>query len=229
MTTTNGTALNDVVPLTDTVGRSISYSRTTSGTTTTETFTLQDSNGSPKVYTITWNNVAARSPDNATGITIKTVTAIGLPNGRSYQFQYDGNGYLSTVTFPSGAYIRYTYSYPSERASGWLVATRNISADGSAASEKTTSYAYNFPDYWNYNCGCWVIVPIASTTGTDPAGGQTIHSFDGTGRETNTKVQTSSGTVLTQVQRSWQSNSAGSVVSTQKTTKGSYSYSRSFT
>ena len=52
-----------MVPLGDTVVRTIGFSKGTSGTTTTETYTLTDANGSAKVYTITWNNVAAKSPE----------------------------------------------------------------------------------------------------------------------------------------------------------------------
>ena len=121
----------------DTVGRTITFSKSTSGTTTTETYTMTDSNGASKVYTITWNNVSARTPDNTQNITVQMVTAVGLPNGRSYQFQYDGNGYLTTLTFPSGAYIRYTYTFPTDDSvvnSGWWVVTRSVSSDGTVPS-----------------------------------------------------------------------------------------------
>jgi hypothetical protein len=68
------TFLNDGLPLSDTVGRSITYAKSTSGTTTTETFTLLDSNGSAKVYTVTWNSVPARSPGQLHGCSPSEIT-----------------------------------------------------------------------------------------------------------------------------------------------------------
>ncbi len=231
MVTSNGTALNDVLPLADNVGRTFSYTKTTSGTTTTETYTLTDSNGSPKAYTITSNNVSARTPDNMQTITVQMVTSIGLPNGRSYQFQYESNGYLTTPTFPSRAYIRYTYWYPNPtRQSGWYVASRIISSDGTAASEKTTTYTYNYTTDWSDGCSCYVSGSLPSTVVVDPTSGQTVHNFNpaGSNRETSTQTKTSGGTVLKEVQHTWQSTSLGWLVASETTIIGSYSFVSTF-
>jgi YD repeat-containing protein len=190
-----GTQLLDVVPLTDTVGRTVAYS--TQGYT--EIFTMQDSNGASKAYSVTSTSVPATAPDG-TSMTARMVTAINLPNGRSYQLQYDGNGYLSKLILPSGAYIRYTYSRP-PNLNGWQVATRSVSSDGTSASEQTTTYAFSY----TYDSNGHMI--IASTAVTDPLGGVTVHTFDTTGfsgLETSTQIKNSSGTVLKQVDRTWQ-------------------------
>ena len=202
----NGTGLHDGLPLGDTVGRSVTYSKTS----TAETITIRDSNNQLKTYTINWASVPARSPDDSLNLTIKVVQSIGLPNGRSYQFTYNPQGYLDRVTFPSGAYIRYTYGRPD--SFGWIVASRRVSADGTAASEKVWTYDYT------YNGA------IDHTTVTDPAGGKTVHYFDGNGQETKTEFQTSTGTLLKQVVRTFQSGPLGNRLVSESTTQGSFNF-----
>src|SRR5262249_38065512 len=97
--TQNGTGLRDGIPLNDTVGRSISYSKTGN----TETITVLDSNNQSKTYTVNWVLVPGRSPADDVDITTLGVQSIGLPNGRSYQFTYNSKGYVERVTLPSGA------------------------------------------------------------------------------------------------------------------------------
>ena len=87
-----------------------------------------------------------RSPKDEFGITLRVVRSIVLTNGRSYQLTYNDKGYLDRITLPSGAYIRYTYwrdswvdyspTYQTGSRDGWNVASRVVSADGTAASEK---------------------------------------------------------------------------------------------
>jgi hypothetical protein len=62
------------------------------------------------------NFVAVPQPGGACGglqpnvYPTSVVQSIALPNGKSYQFQYDGTyGLLSKITYPSGAYISYTW------------------------------------------------------------------------------------------------------------------------
>lgn len=54
------------------------------------------------------------------------VTQIALPNGQSYQFQYDPTyGVLSKIIYPSGAYVRYTWGLNNASTSALMVANAN--------------------------------------------------------------------------------------------------------
>src|SRR5207249_1135807 len=60
-TNANGTRLVDGLPLTDTVGRTITYVKSANA----ETITLRDSNNQTKTYTLNWTNVnGKRDPDS---------------------------------------------------------------------------------------------------------------------------------------------------------------------
>src|SRR5207302_70066 len=143
----------------------------------------------------------------STNITLNVVQSIVLPNGRSYQFTYNSNGYLSQVTFPSGAYIRYSYT---AGVIGLNVASRVVSSDGTAASEKTTTYGYSYDG------------TIQQTTVTDAAGGITKHYFDGSGRENKTETRNSTGTVLKQVVRTFETGPYGDRQTYETTTQDNF-------
>lgn len=54
------------------------------------------------------------------------VTQISLPNGQSYQFQYDPTyGLLSKIIYPTGAYVRYTWGLNNSSTSAVMVANPN--------------------------------------------------------------------------------------------------------
>jgi YD repeat-containing protein len=233
MTTTNGNYLwgnnstvgvsnlnagyGDPVPTTDTLGRAITYSNTGSGTFyPPETFTLQDANGQPQVYRIDWTKVYATIPAylESSGYAVdddfKLVSAITLPNGKAYTFEYNTEGMLSKVTLPSGAYIRYQYAHPGNSMRAH-VTSRWVSHDGTAASEKQTSYSYTFAPP---NLG-----PIQTTTVTDPLGTVTRHDFYTSTYwmslylahvETTTTVISPTNQVVQRIDRTWQSAANGS-------------------
>jgi RHS repeat-associated protein len=76
-------------------------------------------------YTLTWGTVTPTSSfpfsgnrTNSPGCGVQSgasgshsrITAISLPNGKSYQFQYDSvTGLLSKIIYPTGGYARYTW------------------------------------------------------------------------------------------------------------------------
>src|SRR5207247_7331249 len=91
-------------------------------------------------------------------------------------------------------------------------------ADGTAASEKVTTYYYHPQQPFD---PCWMYGPVDQTTVTDPVGGKTAHYFDSNGMENKTEIQTSSGTVLQQHNRSYQSRTAGYVVGSEYVQQGS--------
>lgn len=81
-------------------------------------------------YTLTWGTFAESSTfpwigqktqwggctmiDNGGGPNSAKVTAIALPDGNSYQFQYDPiTGLLSKLIYPSGGYVRYVWGLTS--------------------------------------------------------------------------------------------------------------------
>lgn len=216
--TVNGNWLYDVVPLNDTIGRSISYS--VSGLQVT--VTLRDSNDQPKLYRYAYSTLSGVPvPNSSSTMSMRVITSIVLPNGRSYALEYNSNGYLSKLTFPSGAYIRYSYWRPTLSCTGWVgkwhVSSRTVSADGTAASEKTTNYSYSYiqncDEPFNESLG-----PIDSVTATDPTGGQVVHTFS-SNLQTVVENKNGTGTTLKKVETTW--NTSGNArVTTVKTTIG---------
>src|SRR5437764_13081427 len=118
---------------------------------TTETIAMLDANGQPQVYRIDWTTVHASGPrscafngsttSDAISDDYKLVNAITLPNGKAYTFEYNTAGMLSKVTLPSGAYIRYQYAREAARDH---VTARWVSADGTRASQRQTTYFYSY-------------------------------------------------------------------------------------
>jgi YD repeat-containing protein len=195
-TKTNFTVgLADYLSTTDTLGRNISYSNSDGSNPTyytVETITLQDANGQSQVYTINWTKVHAATnyepPDVINGHStavnddFKMVSSVVLPNGKSWVFTYNSEGLLSKVTFPSGAYIRYEYGHPGCNQRGHVTG-RYVSADGTSGAEKQTSYSYSYPTgpvACNGGYATGTTGPISSATVTDPAGTQTLHTYDTT-------------------------------------------------
>lgn len=62
--------------------------------------TVLDSNGNPRTYNFTYTTINSTGPWN-------DITAISLPNGHAYSFQYLSTGEVTKVTFPTGGYISY--------------------------------------------------------------------------------------------------------------------------
>jgi hypothetical protein len=113
-----------------------------------------------------------RFPDNCTERTGSRDDPhiITLPDGTSYTIDYVPNSYgqPSSITLPTGGQITYTW-HPAIDASGPLLATRTVTADGQSA---TWSYAYNY----TFN-PFTKVAQINATTVTDPAGNDTVTSL----------------------------------------------------
>ena len=115
-------------------------------------------------------------------ITTQLVTDIALPNNLHYSFQYQTNpngtttGQIAKITLPTGGYIKYENSegaYPSiglpPQPEPWeSVASRTVSSDGTAASEKK----------WQYGAGDFESGYGVPNKVTDPLG-NTENSFFG--------------------------------------------------
>ncbi len=211
-TTAQGSVLADYLPTTDTTGRTYAYSNDG----VTETFTMTDANGQSKIYRIIWTTVSAYDPQHypiALNSSFRVVQSIQLPNGRSYSFEYNGHGFLSKVTLPSGAYIRYSYSRFGGSMLREHVAARIVSPDGAVASEQQTSYGFS---YTLDSIGDRVL-PLVSSATTDPTGAQTTTNF--TNNLSTVITTTSGGNTLKTIQRTW-SGAPNARVQSENTTVG---------
>ena len=162
--------------VTDTLGRTaVSISPINSGTNA-NTVTIS---GLANPYTVQWQSVPSsfnvgqvevespRAPNcqgiqpNTSGTTV--VQSLTLPNGQTYQFQYDGTyGLLSKVTYPTGGYVSYTWglnplsestSFPNAdggstciyRYDSPVITNRYVSFDGvNIALQQDFSYSTNW-------------------------------------------------------------------------------------
>jgi hypothetical protein len=113
----NGPTTTYTTPLGQTLGGRPSYT----------TYTVQDSNGAPRVYTVSYEaidwspDVCSQTPfgsdlaqfacslDNPRIAVV--ISQISLPDGASYKFTYVDNesGEIQSITLPTGATISYTY------------------------------------------------------------------------------------------------------------------------
>jgi hypothetical protein len=132
-----GNAKSEIPGGADTVGRGM-LSRT--DTTNQTVFTVFDSNGTARTYTVNYVDLAISTNFNMASIygglvreyagTRKAISSIVLPNSRSYSFLYDNYGYVTRIAFPTGAIIDYTWANdgPPERVR--YVASRKVTVNG---------------------------------------------------------------------------------------------------
>jgi YD repeat-containing protein len=104
--------------VTDTVGRTINVSagNAVGSTPAYISFQYPDPSGKNPTVTVTVQmaimQFTCNAAQNQYGIngTYAMPSAVILPNGTSYNFQYNGCGLLQKVTYPSGGYTRYDYT-----------------------------------------------------------------------------------------------------------------------
>jgi RHS repeat-associated protein len=196
---------------TDSVSRTIpnlnKISPETSGCTTDD-FPGPPSNN-PVTVTICYSTFAV---DNTLGgVTTTTGTfpalsSITLPNGTSWNFDYDGYGDITTVTTPTGGTVSYTWDHMGdgcthEDISAYclpVLAQRTVNAAPGAYPSQAKTWTYSGIGSSSALSG----ITDGPTTVTDPDGNQVVHTFTllDTGdfpysaRETDTKYyQGSSG------------------------------------
>jgi RHS repeat-associated protein len=199
------------LPTEDTLGRTIQ----TSNGSNSVLYKITDSTGTLQTYTVGYTFQNDCDPfyeyvwwwPTWQGcwhyVSHQKISSITLPNGKSYLFEYDsshnnGLGFMTKVTLPSGAYMRYIYAAPPSGT--WPayydeVVQRFVSLDGTLNGEKTWSYS----GYAGAGGG-----PTARTvTVTSPVGDKVVHQLNAQGLETQTQWQTSTGTTLKTVTSSW--------------------------
>jgi RHS repeat-associated protein len=162
-------------------------------------------NGTNSQYKFCYAKVPVNLPPVTNGLPLSgtqtKLQSIVLPNGQTWNFQYndpgDGSTYngspinygtLTQITLPTGGAISYSYTLVAPGSTmcqngGRWVASRTVNASDGTGSNK-----------WTYTYG------VGSTTVTDPLGNYAVHTFGLTtlcaAYETETQQYQSGGTLL---------------------------------
>jgi hypothetical protein len=224
--------------VTDAMGRSVftttflpgsqQFSQNVPGNSNVTTYSVT---GSPNIWVIHTNTVSfgpftmpeptssdivstslpAMVAQTAEGSAI-VITSIQLPNGQSYQFQYDPlYGTIKQISFPTGGYVRFVWGY---RSAGTYISDDGAIITPNGASTLVATDAYlsagdGKESHWNYtytplNMSTYSL----KTTEIDPVGATTVYTgspfefstlFHGgapTFLETNRTISDSSGNLL---------------------------------
>jgi RHS repeat-associated protein len=197
--------------ITDLVGRTVTVQTAGSGfsspgmTSSAATIALQypDSSGTTRTVTMQMQTMQFTCPNGQAGsggeagingLTFSMPSAIILPNGLTYTFQYDSCGALRKVTYPTGGYTRYDYSsvsmelgynngntftyYQNELIAKHvcpspamtLGATSAPSGNNCPVAEETTTYTPTYFQSTNGNSNTQNVV-------VDPMGNKTVYQF----------------------------------------------------
>ena len=217
--------LYDVLPTTDTLNRTITFTSNEN----TQTIELPSGTGESRTYRINWSSVMYRGPylesvpSSATASSVDMVQSIDLPNGQSYDFSYDTDGRLQTLTLPTGGRIVYGYFQPGG-STHWFVHSRTVYPDGDTSGTSGESWTFG------YAPGRPVGTPDAeggptpaTATVRDPTGAAMRHYFTDnleTKVETTTAVDptTASIKILQTVEQIWENTRDNPRVKTVKVT-----------
>lgn len=162
---------------TDTLGKQVLT--VAGGSPNPETFTYTDTNGNPQTVQISYTSYTLQTNFGCSGIgeanTPNTylVSAVTLPDGSAYHFQYEQTpgypgsvtGRLASVTLPTGGTISYSYN----GGNNGIVCT-----DGSAAglTRSISSDSGSAASTWTYTR----TIPSSNTSQTDIGDGYGNHS-----------------------------------------------------
>jgi RHS repeat-associated protein len=139
---------NGAFSFTDTLGRTLISSSGFGSTGNTVTVA-----GLP-AYTLTWGTASTNfsvsyvqegSDSSCYGMkgdneTLPVITAIALPNGQEYQFQYESTyGQVDKIVYPNGGYVRYVWGLNSLSAFGLF------GDNGTVPNPQGCGYQYDFP------------------------------------------------------------------------------------
>jgi RHS repeat-associated protein len=167
----NGNTVGNGVGSADTLGR-IPVTSVTG--TNFIAYKVYDANGTQQTYTVYFGPISTSTSFNATHQfygpiqeggcpNCYKVTAITLPNGTSYFFQYDSYGLITRIDLPTGGYVTYSWSNFSDREQSYrYVSNRTVVNNGVLRS-------------WSFTRICVITdVPCArvQVTATDPEGVQ---------------------------------------------------------
>jgi hypothetical protein len=142
----NGNIKNEYPGGLDTVGRTIVTQQNLGNQIL---YTVRDPNASAQTYTVNLSNISIATNFNINGPygrileysgTRTVISSIVLPNGRSYLFQYENNGYgaINRIDLPTGGFITYTWATAVDSdKSHRYVAARTVNVNGQ-------SYTWSF-------------------------------------------------------------------------------------
>ncbi len=178
----------------DTLGRTIV---TQQNGTNQVLYKYYDSAGVLRTYTVNYASISLSTHFNITtafGLIVENtdtrnkVTSIVLPNGRSYSFQYETNGYggLSRIDFPTGAYVTYTWgTWSAGERTYRYVTSRTLTVDGQSYTWSFSRGACNGTT--GYPCESYIV------TVTDPLLNQQVYQADH-GSVTSAKIYNGAAT-----------------------------------
>jgi hypothetical protein len=227
----------------DTVGRTINVSAKDPTNTSPAQLSFQypDSSGSMhsvivQFATGTYSCTQGSGQIYGASGTWSMPSAILLPNGTSYTFQYDSCGLLNKVTYPSGGYTRYVYSpqnspqveyqsngsyalgnfttdeltakYVCSKPSLGLGATSTGPGNTCPTAESLTTYSAQTSTAVQQNVAMTVTDPAQNTVAYQFGNG-VIGPGNGPPMEVLRQYRDSSGNLLKTVQTTYNSNSAG--------------------
>ncbi len=126
---------------TDTLGRNL---LTRSDSANQTIFQVFDASGVQRSYTINYVDLSINTSFNMASIygglvrefagTRKAISSFVLPNGKSYQFQYDNYGYITEIDFPTGAVVRYTWANDGPPDRVRYVTSRTVIVNGQSST-----------------------------------------------------------------------------------------------
>jgi hypothetical protein len=162
----------------DTLGRAI----VTQQNGTNQILSSLRLNGVLRIYTVNYASISlsttnvsrATAYHQYTG-TRNKITSVVLPNGRSYSFQYETNGFggISRIDLPSGAYVTYTWATWSDYERSYrYVTSRTLNVDGQ-------SYTWSFSrGACIPGTGCQSYQVTVTDPLTDPLQNQSVYVTD---------------------------------------------------
>jgi len=204
-TDSNGNSKTEAAGGVDTLGRNIVSQQ---NLTNQIVYTVSDSSGTPRTYTVNLTNVAVATHFQIGGVAEYSGTRVGissivLPNGRSYTLQYNGNGEITQLTYPTGAVVTYNYATLSNSTCSYrYVSSRSLSVGGQVS---TWTFLHSPTSTCSFQQG------TKSVTVTDPLGNQSVYSVDIKGNTTLAQLYqgAATGTPLRQYTMDYQELSGG--------------------
>jgi RHS repeat-associated protein len=191
---TNGNfySVNSNGNIVDTLGRT-PITMTANGNTTT--YAILNSAGSTSNFVVTTESIPVNTAFGQTGVAeysgnVTVVQSIALPDGSSYQFNYDQGstgthfGTLTGMTLPTGGTDTYTHSiFQYENGANYLFLTAYSSSGGQ----------------WSYTPAVVTSGSSQQVTVTQPSNDQEVYTFtsQSDGNLWNTQAQFYSGTAAT--------------------------------
>ena len=178
-------------PLIDTLGRApVTVSANPQGNSFPINYDVVNAQGSTSRYIATVSTINVGTQFHQTGVldasgTTQVVTSIALPDGTSYQMQYDSYGELSSLTLPTGGTITFGYTNFTDafgNVNRWATSKTSAGATWNYVPSVVTACAHGA------SSGCSQSVKV-----TQPSGDYSVYNFTINGAPWLTQIQYFSG------------------------------------